>query len=72
MRVRQEPSELRLNGEAQIQILNGFYYRYLYKIPWPQLVGGGNSQQQKMAPQTPTGTGIPKANNNNNNISKLT
>ena len=58
--------------EAQIQILNGFYYRYLYKIPWPQLVGGGNSQQQKMAPQTPTGTGIPKANNNNNNISKLT
>ena len=57
--------------EAQIQILNGFCYRYLYKIPWPQLVGGGNSQQQKMAPQTTTtGTGIPKANNNNNNISK--
>ena len=71
MRVRQEPSELRLNGEAQIQILNVFYYRYLYKIPWPQLVGGGNSQQQKMAPQTTTtGTGIPKANNNNHNISK--
>ena len=60
---------LRLNVEAQIQILNGFYYRYLYKIPWPQLVGGGNSQQQKMATQTTT-TGIPKANNNNNNISK--
>ena len=61
---------LRLNVEAQIQILNGFYYRYLYKIPWPQLVGGGNSQQQKMAPQTTTtGAGIPKANNNNN-ISK--
>jgi len=46
-------------------------YRYLYKIPWPQLVGGGNSQQQKMAPQTiTTGTGIPKANNNNHNITK--
>ena len=52
-----------------IQILNGFYYRYLYKIPWPQLVGGGNSQQQKMPTQTTT-TGTPKANNNNNNISK--
>ena len=57
--------------ESEIQILNGFYSRYLYKIPWPQLVGGGNSQQQKMATQTTTiGTGIPKANNNNNNISK--
>jgi len=31
-------------------------------------IGGGNIQQQKMATQTTTG--MPKANNNNNDISK--
>ena len=43
-------------------------YRYLYKIPWPQLVGA-TSAQQKMTPAASATK--PAGNNyNNNNISK--